>query len=629
MYTIQYIFGDSLTDGFTHPEGLIKLTLTLTVNKTGTNQQYLASDYGLFINKFGTLKTDPDLEENTLAPCEHKFKIFDKNKTLRNLVHDSADAIYIDKNYAVKLEIKYTGDASYTQEFEGNVHPKSTNYKEKYFSFTAFNGTEKINSTALSDKDGEQSNPLNLTYTENPRAVGLKIVYPRVWEEITIKSLVEKTFELVDGSITTEFYNDWLYAGYYNSAWVYNITFAEIVAESVWVGSIFDSDKFPITNAGELLRQIAFEFGAIAGIKGDGTAFMKQVFYYNAGQVQTMGPRLSHNKGHFYNDVDWTNINNAYWDQDLDDDSGHRYVIMIKNISGSDRVVKSWGWAPVEIVDNGYVDKREGDNGLEKTIISFADIYDFEGATPLRASNIKKIISGNDYKIYGIRQPDITLDNPDALVDGSGNKFNSFNMFLAYYWLLLKGKSGILDYDEFTFGGVKYDYCKPFDDEGSGYSIISMTKDYDDNFTSIKALEVVQKEFTSSTSTPEQVFPGGSVSVTIKASVVMDFNLTYSNIGSTAVYAGSINADEILEGFIVQVDEAFIADEVASFKIYASGNDLLTLDDIIITSTGTIFIPKVVRFTGNTKIYYDFVQGAQSPTQGSMYIAVKKLKTEE
>ncbi len=629
-YNLTYIFGKDLAAGYRMPFGDIKLTIIFTVNLTGDDGVYLASSEGLHVKKWGSTSLEVDIIDFYLAPAQYEFEIFDGSGVIKNLFFDSVDSINVEKNFFVKLEIKYTGEESYKTEFSGWVNPTDTEYDEskKTFIFTAVPATANINEKAIfkEDENGEyqSNNPLALTGTEFGDAFPKPYFYFK-YDKVNLTTVIEEIFKQVNSSIVTDIVHNWIFYGYLSGSYIEDFDLTDIILDESYLGTVFGGKNriFPeIQTLGDLLKQLAFEYGAVAGILSEERAFFKQILHYDAADSQTFMSVKAHRRRNIWNDIDYVKIKNAMYSVTSGTEA---YDLLTIKISGSDRQVKGIGWAPLERVDNNYLFNPKSENGLDKTIVSFADVYDYEISTPLRENNILALDGASYYDVLGIRQEGITASGANVLTSSTGKVFDTFGSFLAFYYYLLKNRKSPLEIDEFHVKGVHYSFLKSIDYNSAYFSITSLTKDFDRNESKIKAVEVKQYDYESGDSVPTQGTPAASVNYSVNTAVGLDASISYLDIGTDHIWIASIQENEILESISIIILEALNTGSVDIFRIYDQDGNLFTNDDVLLEEINISQKLIMKRYNDAAKLYLEFTQGTETPTAGYAYIIVKKL----
>lgn len=239
----------------TLPAGSQKLTMVFTVNENGTDATVSASSVGLSIRSLGEIEIDAEPNELLLSPAVMKFDLYDSQRWLYNRIFDSS-WLNLKKDAMVKLEI-----AGVT-EFEGYLIINEIEWDEveKTFYLSASPRTTKLNDTLLWD-DNTALNPLSLTQ----------------YSKVSLTGLIEDIFQVIDPSLTVEFYQDWLFGGRfrdYNTR-VKGKTFSDLL---VSVDYFFFDVNNKFTNLADVLKQLCFDFGCYCGLKSNKKAFFRKLF---------------------------------------------------------------------------------------------------------------------------------------------------------------------------------------------------------------------------------------------------------------------------------------------------------------------------------------------------------------
>ena len=508
-YIITYIFGVTTSVGNDLGNGdLCLVTLQFTIDDDGDNVTYLASARNLILKKRGTIGMSYDFDNNFLMPNEYAFEVADLDGELSDLLYDGALAGKVRKEFFTKVEIKYAGTFSYVTEFSGYNVNDLLDYDvlNKTHYFTALPKTNILNETYLYSKEWKAeffdaapdrssswpNNPLDLVFSKVGNAAIWDWIYLK--EKTGQKGLINEIFKLINPSITVDFVQNWTFYGSDSPEYSApnnektDLAFADLILDGNWVGGVFGSSmQQQIESVGDLLRQLAFEFGCIAGVTTQDKAFFKQMFYFDESNVQTLGELTDngYRKKYKFSRINFAEIISVFYKQDTN--QANRFVA---------QDYKPRGYAP--FASQG---KIFGDNGLEKEIITCADSWLFLSlSSPVPwsdytlASNMKAANTGDPtrfYSIFGVKDSTISLTpaNADYFIGGDSG-FMPLTAFLAEYYYNLKGLLYKTQVHEFTVNGLNYDFLKGFVHEGSNFSIIGIEKDLDRCLTKIEAIKI-------------------------------------------------------------------------------------------------------------------------------------------
>lgn len=657
-YYKTYIFAESYSGG-AYPGFLrrfgdrIRMTLIFTINDVGTDGTYLAKDYGMYISDFGSIKLDYDFDNYFITPAEYSPVILDKDGTLKGLLYDGVDVDKIDKDFYTKIEILYKGAGSYITEFIGYNVVENMVYEpiRKKHNFAVLPKTNILNETYIHSKHydpkyftyGQAStypnNPLNLTFVQEGDRIKWSWYYltkgtPGTGEDYGI---IEKIFQLLNSNIEVTIVHDWLFYGWtFSQIESYtspthtknNLAITDIILDNNWIGSVFSTGQQPQAQSiGDLLRLLAFEYGCIAGITSQDKAFFKQIYYIDPAP-QTMGGTLlrgSRVRKYKYNKIDFCETNTAVYRQD--NGQSNRYV-KIGYWQGSQEYQMPIGFAPSEILG-----KVSGENGVTKQLISCAESRsDVLGSYYL--SNLRAVYSGSEwYYIYSVKIPDFTIITGSPFASPTEGYYFSLGTTNAELNYQLKGLLYKTPITEFIYSGLEYDFVKGFEEGGNAYSIVSMNKNLHEDKTTIEAIKVASVSIDGG----EGDDSGDTILTPLKVVPLYAFgqvvDLTYAdfpNVGGATVNSviATIRGNEILESIEWVILEPFIETEFGQLRIYDGAETLTSSDKIVFTEINVNSVKFDKKYAGNDTIFLEITAGSQTPTQGSGYIIIKKLRWE-
>lgn len=642
-YTLTYVFAESVTlgvyTGFLRPSGdRVVVTLQFTIDTSGDSATYLASTKRLHINEWGNIKLDYDFDENYLVPAEFNFGVADINGEFAALLYDGALAQYVEKEFYCKVEIKYKNAGSYVTEFSGYNVLDALQYDQFYkkHNFTIIPKTKLLNETFLFQKgynatafDASYSytypaNPLSLVFSGNPIAWN--------WKYLTkdsggVTGLIQDIFRLINPSIVIDVQQNWKFWGYdggtpeiptYQSS---VITFQDLIADGNWIGSVFAENKnSQVHSVGDLLKDLAFSFGCMAGVVSQDKAFFRQMFY-DDGAPQTMGTLLkgSHKKKYKYNKVDYVDINSTLYTQDTGNRNRYKKYHDVRGYVAPD-------------------DNISGDNGLEKQIVSVAGtILGYINGVFNRAyylSNLKSLRTGsNFYTILAAKHEHLAF-TPEA--DYYTNRpepsgFLTLPRLLAEYYYYLKGLFYKTYVHEFVYWGLQYDFLKSFVYDSDVFSMVSIDKNLQTGQTTIEAIKVTDNTLAGEGNsdgakggTPE-LDPLQSEAL-YNFGAVAKFNYT-DFVGTTEkIFSiGSIKQSELLESIEWVITTPFNTAEVQDLRIYDGTGTLLTGTEMDFTEANIDQKRFMKRYVADDTFYIG-ITPVSSLSAGEGYIVLKKLK---
>jgi hypothetical protein len=640
-YTISYIFGETTSIGILQGNGnRCLLTLTFTVQGTGNNVTYLASDRGLRLIKMPSLKIDFDFDEFLMMPQECVINIYDENDELDDLLYEGANVDSVEKDFFVKFEVKYGSEspngatANYIERFSGHNIVENLDEERIYktHKFTALPRTNILNQTLIFKRDWDATKfdaNTQTTYPNNPLELTCqKIGSASKWDWVYLYQIIGKIFQLINPNISTTIIQEWLFYGSNRPEYTQDplaevtsssLTFNDLICDHNWIGSIFAEDKHSeIKSIGDLLKMLAFEFGCMTGLLSESKAFFIQLFHFDENDLQVMGTEItdSYHKKYKYSKIDFARIECAFYKQDAS--VSNRYV---------EQSYRPYGYSPV--INS---DKNSGENGLEKTIVTVINSKQTSGPYNIGASisNLKAVITGDPsqyYSIFAVKNPMLDLTTLVFPYDCASGFF-PLVVSLAEYHYNLKGILYKAQVHEWTFEGVDYDFIKGFQRDSYDYKIIGMEEDHETGLTKIEAIRI-----------SELTIAGGEgssglditnpLAVYSLVSFGSEANFTYTQAGEADEVIGIFNEDEWLEGFYINLDHVFLSGTITKFEIYDGTETLLKLENIMGKLTQLVkpqLITRVKKYTAADTLYLH-IEGT-NPTQGDGQIIIRKMKRE-
>lgn len=554
-YTITYKFGQALDVGESVGGGhLIRMQMDFIVEDTGVDEEHFAGDYGIRIIDWGELEWKRELDENLMVPGNFKYSVFDGSGYLTALLFEGVLVTYVRKDVKVTLEIKYSGDANYSTEYVGYVSSTDILWDKvsKVIDFSAYPKTDLLKTYYLYDEATDGSgrkigkNPLSLTYSVSGD------VYSA--DPVNVKTLIHEILKKVNSSATLSWQHNWTFDS--NTPVVLK-DLEDLTFNSNYLSALFFSidNLYQIENLYDLLMGYAFAFGFICGFITNDKAFVKDLFYYDATNLQTLGTVKSHKVSNMYGDVEAVRITSRLLARDT-------------------RVGKNAYSARIQrygIVPSGST--LLGENIIDKEIPVFC--YRTSGVD---YGDMTFIDSGTEYTAGHARVPLIT----------GGNDLHSV-VANFYYNLRNRNKvvyaggvtSTIGRVDQLLVSGIQYDYMKDFSYDSKGYQILTLRKQLTKNQSYIEALPVtsVMDDNTPDTGDAppkpfENVLPGGYLRDYSYNGEILPADIE----ASTTVDLFVIPAGFELKKIIIKINTAFNA--ITSMKIVDNDGDLITTDRI-------------------------------------------------
>lgn len=618
MRTITFVFADYKIGteyvGFRRPSGdRIYIKVTISINETGDNVEYLAKDKKLYLSNFGKIKLSNDIEKNSIVPARYNIAIKDirsniqsAGDTLKYLLYEYGDKV--NKSFFVQIFIKYKDATSYIEEFSGYAVIDTINYNPYTREHTAevLPKTDLLNNTAIFRNGwdatrftyGETTtypkNPLNLGFSKPAKAI--------IWDWQYLsrnigaeKGLIQKIFEFVEPNVEVEVKN---FMRFYDKDNIINVGFEDLILDNNWIGSIFAEDKHQsIKTLGDLLRAIAFEFMSIAGFITQTKAFFRPILY-NDNNPQPMGKLLwGSNKLKYYHEPKDLRLKAILYSQDY---------------NRQNRYVEDYN-TTLEVTTN------TGASKLEKELISITGSVGQVGQPPTRY--IANILS--QYLITYLYIYNVSGHNDTAKHTLPATIFRFYtNLYSALSTYFTRS---------FIFQGLQYDFNRTFVYENDVYCILNMEKDLDRGNTYIEALRVINNEYIPPTTFFEE--PKEPIQVEALYSYGATAEFTYESFVAEGYdyYVGSISKNEILDSIEWAITQEFEADKIDTLMIYekASQNILLTQDQVDFSALNVTTMKFLKKYDNDEIFVLRLIpKTGQTLTQGKGHIVLKKLRRE-
>lgn len=568
-YTITYKFGKALDVGDTIAGNhLIRMSMVFTVDTTGTDTEKFSGDYGLKVSSWGELAWARSVDENLMVPGRYEFEIFDEEDELWGLLFEGSLVPYVRKDAKVTLEIKYYGEVSYTEEYVGYLDNTEMNYDKmnKRLSLMAFPNIDKLKNIYLyrqathADTGREVGslialNPLSLSYTVS------NDIYTA--DARKIQDLIHDIYKQLNASVTLSWQHNWIFNGLNSAPDSADFVLEELYMNQNYLSCLFFSidNMMQMETLYDLLSKWSFTFGFITGMLDANRAFVKDIFYYDASNLQTLGRVRKWNVANKYGDIETVKITSRLYERNTP--SGKNAYKEVTN-----------GIVPLTAVIPAGSTVRGNANNIddEINVMVYSDLIG-----NLYSDMYALGTYPGAYTIRYARVPHIT-------------NYYSLESVVAdfYYNLRNKKKSSQLATinftigreDEFTVEGINYSYLKDFSYEGNGYQILALRKKLDYNISDISAI-VVADVLEDNTPSPDNGYPKPFLNV-LPGGYLKDYSFN-AEITVDDVNAGTTDLFTIQPGFelkkiIIKTNTKF--DTATSMKIVDNDGDLITTDRI-------------------------------------------------
>jgi len=467
-YTITYKFGQALDVGESvGGNHLIRMALEFTIEDTGTDAEHFAPDYGIRLIDWGELEWKRELDENLMVPGNMKFSVQDSEDELADLIFEGALVPYVRKDAKVTLEIKYYGDTNYTTEYVGYLSMTDIGWDKtnRVMDFSAYPKTDLLKTIYLYEQlsDGRLSglNPLSLSYSVSGD------VYTA--DPVNVKTLIHEILKQVNSSATLTWQHNWVFSSNQQGAGdpppVYK-SLEDLTFNSNYLSALFFSiDKlYQLESLYDLLMAYAFAFGFICGFITDDEAFVKDLFYYDASNTQTLGTVKSHKVQNMFGDVEAVRIVSRLL---------YREPRSGKNAYG-ERMAR-YGIVPSgsELRGESIIDKEIPVFCYTSSGVDYGDMTFVHNTVTYTAGSAKvPLITGGNSLHNTVANFYYNLRNRNKLVPSGGVT------------------STIGRVDQFLVEGIDYSYMKDFSYDGKGYQILTLRKKLSKNESYIEALPV-------------------------------------------------------------------------------------------------------------------------------------------
>jgi hypothetical protein len=412
------------------------IEVILTTNRNDTSPIITTfSAQGIAIISYGELEQSLSLDDLLLVPAKYSIKFGESGTFLKNIFFSSSFA-----NIQFLLQVKLNG----VIEFTGALQEDSITYddEKQTLALVAITEIEAINKKMLYDSriiDLDPSSVNDAYYNAiNPFGYSRGTYYP-----LRDRILLD-IFKVVNSSLTAndiDVQQDWTFYGINPNLLtdkVYSIAFGSLYAR---IDSLYFNNTLGFNNVGDLLRQLAFEYGCYAGFTADRKPFFRKLFYYDTSNIQTLGLVSKPKYNYKTNLINWVLLH----------DKTHivnDFEAGIYNVNDDRKIEKTlllpcWEFNPLE-----------------------------EGKT-----NLYAYLNSVYYDIYGV-------------YDASADETATTGGMCAGSWYSHKSDVKATRIDSFEVTGINYSFKKCFTYGGYKYQIVSLKKQWANNKSIIEALNL-------------------------------------------------------------------------------------------------------------------------------------------
>lgn len=257
----------------------LAMQLRLYTHYQPPDDTFTFAQKGIKVADWGDYNCAYDMNEFFLSPGKYALKLFDTDDYLKNeIFHLGTPTLDI-----IMVEVWLNGVSIFSG--KGRDDSFSYDYKDKTISFDSYSSFDVLNTTMLVDGAGVATNPL----TPN---TNLDHAHGYVYK---VKDIIKWCYQLINPSITENFYHDWYNfttgggGGITNGTWDELYVQANLIMDNVGGYSYIFGDKL-----GDVLRGLAKSFFAMTGLIDENNYFFVKLFYYNGGSLQDIGTIYSH-----------------------------------------------------------------------------------------------------------------------------------------------------------------------------------------------------------------------------------------------------------------------------------------------------------------------------------------------
>jgi hypothetical protein len=273
----------------------LEIRLTFLVNLAGSSESYWQDTKGIVINDYGVLEWRYDIEERLLVPSTLQMKITDSERYIRDTF------IFA----------------------EGQVAGATDQRKIQCGVF--INSVCRFIGYALEDaiEFDEASRVWTITFAPVMDVLNRKMVYdinnsplnPHGWSQNVfgfLPYIVERIFQDVNPLIdwntgTLKFFHNWTFKGQNENS---PYDWRDFTIEDLYIltNPLFYDTSFGLRTTGDVLKALAEDFGAFAGVSSYGEAFFSELFVYDPSSYQSLDQVFSHRVMRRYGLMDYVRI---------------------------------------------------------------------------------------------------------------------------------------------------------------------------------------------------------------------------------------------------------------------------------------------------------------------------------
>lgn len=443
------------------PAGRMRISLSVQILADGTTATLNAWDEGIRLIEIGEYAIEADMDNLFLAPATMEFQFSDPQRILHDYLFENADA---DKAFRLLFEIDR--GSGYDVEFEGFMIMSRTNWDDGKNTLAAAFAPKvnELNSCMLWD-GSTALNPLG--YSSG--------------DIILVETLISDIFKYIDSSTLVDYYHDWEFrASQYDSTPSLVETTGELAEVYINITPYFFEQGY--SNLGDVLRGLAFEFGAYAGWQSSKKAFFRKLVAVQSNSPITMPRHTFIKRSKSFQDLKWMAKTTVKEKRDYSGVGGSNLyynegVNAFGNGLGSHPSYSAGKYtADDNLIFTGHTTQHHasGEPALYK---NFGTWYLAEPGNTGKYWPIDEAIPGEAI---------IPTAYPGVYTNG----YRMYAQLLSDYYYYHRCRIEMSSLIEIEAIGTDYDIVKDITFEGNNYHIIALSKNYIDDISTFKVIPI-------------------------------------------------------------------------------------------------------------------------------------------
>lgn len=446
------------------PAGHKRLTINFTVEADGTSTSVDTDDVNVHLLSLGDYAIDVDLDNLLMSPATMEFELYDPERLLWDYFYGDSWSD-LRKNGIVKLEIDR--GLGYGIEFEGNILEPDTQYNEvtNVVSLKASTFAGSLYDVKLFDYDTTTN---AYTWLDPLGLLSSGSVY--------LIDLIEQIYQYLDPSITVEISQDWTFKGQQWTDAAHPPTWEEYFSselgfDAVWVApaEFFSNAAYP--TLGDVLKQLAFDFGCHTGMLSNKQAFFRKLYPAQPGSYVEIDNHIVISKERVQREY-YQGVKLAIRQYYETIDTLEFYIGKKTNIRGADLEAKcSFWYREYNPLDNP--DRSDSNYWLQSG-------SDYPGDFHLYLIRLNELTFGSD----------VTLWDKDVSNTYPSTTFDSPVFQVARYYYKHRCKPQFTNIVRFQVRGTYHTILTDFLHEGQYFHVIAIQKNYDSDLTTFEAIRI-------------------------------------------------------------------------------------------------------------------------------------------